>query len=153
MPETRRLPPNQQWTRKFPVLGEREPAPGLTPEAWRLQVGGLVQRPFELVLAELKALPQRSVVADIHCVTRWSRADTQWRGVGLGLLLERAGLREDARFVRFVAHSAHGHDTSLPLEICRGGGVLVAHELDGAPLPEWTERFVALRGAYGWEDA
>ena len=38
---------------------------------------------------EIQALPAETVTADIHCVTRWSKLDTQWRGVSMDTLLKR----------------------------------------------------------------
>ena len=135
MIESERLPPNQQWTRKFPILGERQPIPGLSARTWRLELRGLVRNPTVLDYAGLLELPQRQIRCDIHCVTRWSRADTVWGGVDLADILRGAGPLADARFARFEAYSPRAHDTSLPLELCLGGEVLVAHSLDGEPLP------------------
>ncbi|MDR3415701.1 MAG: molybdopterin-dependent oxidoreductase [Nevskia sp.] len=128
------LPPGQASTAKFPLVGEAEPAPGLDEAGWRLQVGGLVSRPLELDLTQLLALPQQERSIDIHCVTGWSRRDVTMRGVPLATLLEGAGVSPQACFVRFVAHSLRGHDTSLPLPLALADTWLV-HWMDGAPLP------------------
>ncbi len=108
------LPPNQIPTSRWPVIGERDPEP-FDAATWRLDVTGCVDRPLSLTFADLAALPHVTRHGTIHCVTRWSRAGTAFRGVALGEVLARAGVRDDARFVRFA--SGRGHDTSLPLDI------------------------------------
>jgi len=124
------LPPRQQATRRWPVVGEREPEP-FDPGTWRLAVDGLVASPLSLPFAELAAMPRVERVGTLHCVTRWSRPGAAFAGVPLEVLLERASPAAGARFVRFA--SGRGHDTTLPLEAC-AGDVLVALEADGAPL-------------------
>ena len=67
---------------------------------WRLSVGGLVQRPLSLSLAQLKALPARTQITRHDCVEGWS-AIAQWTGPQLGGLLHAAGLQPHARYVVF----------------------------------------------------
>jgi len=132
--EKRPLPPGQTETRKFPVVGEREPAPGaLDLERWRLVVDGLVERPLELAWSDWLALPRSERATDIHCVTGWSRRAVRQSGVPLGELLTRALPLPGARFVRFEADSPRAHDTSLPLELARADTWLV-DTLDDRPL-------------------
>jgi DMSO/TMAO reductase YedYZ molybdopterin-dependent catalytic subunit len=126
---TEAVPPGQVLTRRFPVVGERAPAPGA---AWRLEVDGLVARPLSLALDQALALPGGTLRMDVHCVTGWTRRAMTFQGAPLAALLERAGPLPAARFVRFVARSERDHDTSLPLEIARGAWL--AHGADGAPL-------------------
>src|SRR5690606_27408178 len=81
---------------------------------------------------ELRALPATEVVTDIHCVTKWSKFDTRWRGVRVRDLLERAGPEPAARHV--VAHAEYGYTANLPLEDVLGDHALVAYEYEGEPL-------------------
>jgi DMSO/TMAO reductase YedYZ molybdopterin-dependent catalytic subunit len=67
---------------------------------WRLQIGGLVERPLSLSLAELRAAPARSQITRHDCVEGWSSI-AQWRGARLGPLLDRAGLKPQARYIAF----------------------------------------------------
>ena len=106
--------------------------PAFDLDTWSLSVDGEVERPYTLSWDELMALPQREVTVDIHCVTRWSKLDTQWRGVAVSDLLERAGVRP--RRLAPMAHSDGGYTTNLPLEAVRDPGVLVAHTFAGEPL-------------------
>lgn len=125
------LPPDQIATAKFPIVGER--APVGHEAGWTLSVSGLVDRPSATPLAGVLAWPQQTFVMDVHCVTRWSRRDTQFTGTPLSWLLEQAGVQPSAAFVRFEAYSARAHDTSLPLALAERDAWIV-HSVDGAPL-------------------
>jgi hypothetical protein len=134
------LPPGQAVTGKFPVVGETAPAAGLTAASYRLQVGGLVEKPLSLSLAQVLALPQHERSSDIHCVTGWSRRTVSMRGVPLASVLRPLGVAAAARYVRFVAHSTRAHDTSLPLELALRETWLVRIELLAQDSPGYWER-------------
>ncbi len=127
-----RLSPNQALTRKFPVVGEREPAP-FAPAEWRLTVDGLARTPLQMALDDFMRLPMVERTWDTICVTGWTHLDHRWSGVPLSALLNQAGPLRDARFVRFAAYSRRRHDTSLPLDYALEH-VILAHSVDGAPL-------------------
>ena len=67
---------------------------------YRLQVGGLVDKPVSLSLAELRAMPSRTQITRHDCVEGWSCIG-KWKGTPLGKVLDLAGPRPDARFVVF----------------------------------------------------
>jgi DMSO/TMAO reductase YedYZ molybdopterin-dependent catalytic subunit len=67
---------------------------------WKLQVGGLVERPLELSLSELRQLPSRTQITRHDCVEGWS-CIAKWRGVPLSAVIQRAGLKSGARFLAF----------------------------------------------------
>ncbi|MCB0960831.1 MAG: molybdopterin-dependent oxidoreductase, partial [Acidimicrobiales bacterium] len=75
-----RLPPGQYRTERWPVLHEG-PVPTVDLDAWRLRVWGAVEREVRLSWDELRALGEVELTTDLHCVTKWSRFDTAWRGV------------------------------------------------------------------------
>jgi DMSO/TMAO reductase YedYZ molybdopterin-dependent catalytic subunit len=127
------LPPGQAWTAKFPVVGETGALPGWNPETAFVDVAGLVEHPRRWTYADLFALPQQTRTHAIHCVTGWSRRASTSIGVPLADLLSVAGVRSDARFVRFVAHTARAHDTTLPLARALADTWIV-HTMDGQPL-------------------
>ncbi len=128
------LAPGQIATGRLPVVGEQAPSEDAPDaDAWRLTVAGLVEAPLTLALADVMALPRREVRPDLHCVTGWSRRGLVFGGVPLRALLDRAGVRAEARFVRFEAYSDRRHDTSLPLALARDDTWLV-YDVDGAPL-------------------
>jgi DMSO/TMAO reductase YedYZ molybdopterin-dependent catalytic subunit len=126
-----RLPPGQSPTLKFPVLTVGA-TPRIDPAQWSLSVHGLVEKPFAIRHEELLALPQREVVCDLHCVTRWSKFDTRWGGVRVRDLLDRAQPKPQATHV--LVHADAGYTTNLPLEALLADDVLIAHRYDGGPL-------------------
>ena len=67
---------------------------------YRLVVDGLVEHPLELSLAELRAQPARTQITRHDCVEGWSSIG-KWTGARLGLLLDRARLKPDARYIVF----------------------------------------------------
>jgi DMSO/TMAO reductase YedYZ molybdopterin-dependent catalytic subunit len=126
-----RVPPGQYLTEKFPVLTVgRNPKFDLVD--WELCVDGAVESPLTLSWEELNALPQAEVTVDIHCVTRWSKLDTVWRGVRVRDLLERVAPTD--RGTHLMAHCDGGYTTNLPLETVMADEVLVAHTYAGEPL-------------------
>ncbi len=126
-----RVPPGQYLTEKFPVLTVgRNPKFDLVD--WKLCVDGAVESPLTLSWEELNALPQAEVTVDIHCVTRWSKLDTVWRGVRVRDLLERVAPTD--RGTHLMAHCDGGYTTNLPLETVMADEVLVAHTYAGEPL-------------------
>jgi DMSO/TMAO reductase YedYZ molybdopterin-dependent catalytic subunit len=126
-----RVPPGQYLTERFPVLTVG-PNPAFDLSTWDLQVFGEVDDELQLSWDELMALPQKDVVVDIHCVTRWSKLDTAWRGVPVRDVLERAGVRPSGKFL--MAYSEGGYTTNLPLDVVTLDDVLLAHTYDGRPL-------------------
>jgi DMSO/TMAO reductase YedYZ molybdopterin-dependent catalytic subunit len=67
---------------------------------WKLVIDGLVERPLALSLAELAAQPARTQITRHDCVEGWSDI-AKWTGARLGPLLDRAGLKPDARYIVF----------------------------------------------------
>ena len=126
-----RVPPGQYLTERFPVLTVG-PNPDYDLESWDLHVFGEVEEPLSLSWDELMEMPQRDVVTDIHCVTRWSKLDTTWRGVAVRDLLDRAGLKPSGTHV--MAYSDGGYTTNVPLPALLDDDVLVAHTYAGKPL-------------------
>lgn len=67
---------------------------------WQLAVGGLVERPLQLSLEELRSMPSRTQITRHDCVEGWSCIG-KWKGVQLSRVIERAGLKPAARFIAF----------------------------------------------------
>src|SRR3954451_7497919 len=74
-----RLPPGQYFTERFPVLHVGD-VPDITREQWTLRLFGEVAQERTINFQELSALANVELVTDIHCVTKWSKFDTRWRG-------------------------------------------------------------------------
>ncbi|WP_333992567.1 sulfite oxidase-like oxidoreductase [Pseudomonas sp. S3(2024)] len=147
-----RLPPGQVLTERFPILHE-----GTVPEyelaTWSLRLFGKVGRGVELSFADLQRLPQRELQCDIHCVTRWSKFDTQWSGVHLQDLLSELDIQPASRFV--MAHADHDYQTNLLLDDLLHPDSLLATHYAGQPLTAqhgWPLRLV-VAGRYFWKSA
>src|SRR2546422_3946886 len=137
-----RLPPGQVVTTKWPVLHYGD-VPRVATEGWTFTVSGAVDRPFTLSYDELLALPRTTVGCDIHCVTRWSRLDNTFEGVPVQLLLQRAGVRPDARYCLVLAEQ--GFTTNLPPSDLDGPDNLLALKHDWewlAAEPRRARRFL-----------
>ena len=129
--DPKRVPPGQYLTERFPVLTVG-PNPKFDLSTWDLAIFGEVEDRLKLSWDELMDLPHKDVVTDIHCVTRWSKLDTAWRGVALTELLARAGVKDGA--THLMAYSDGGYTTNMPLSVALDDDVLVAHTYDGKPL-------------------
>jgi DMSO/TMAO reductase YedYZ molybdopterin-dependent catalytic subunit len=126
-----RLPPGQSLTLKWPVLHEG-PVPAFDPRTWDFRIFGLVEEPVTLSWEEFGRLPQITVVADMHCVTRWSRFDNRWEGVAAAEAMKLVKPKAEARHV--MVHAEHGYTANLPLEDLLRPTSLVALRHDGEPL-------------------
>jgi DMSO/TMAO reductase YedYZ molybdopterin-dependent catalytic subunit len=127
--EEERVPPGQYIARGFPVLSAG-PTPHTPLADWTFSVtrGGETKKSWRW--QEFQALPAETVVADIHCVTRWSKLSTQWRGVLVETLLTAAGY--DVPYV--MAFCDGGYTTNLPVADLIDGKAWVVFDYDGAPL-------------------
>ena len=74
---------------------------------WKLVVGGLVEEPLEVSLAELRAMPSRTQITRHDCVEGWSCIG-KWKGVRLSTLLDRVRLKPNARYIVFYCADALG---------------------------------------------
>ena len=126
--------------------------PRIDPAAYRLTIAGAVERPVTYTLDELRRLPRAEQVSDFHCVTGWSVYDVRWGGVRFRDLLADAGLRADARALRFVSDEVPYDDTlSLPQAFV--ADALLALDMDGAPLsaPHGAPARVVMPRMYGYK--
>ena len=89
-------------------------------------------RRSRLTWDEFKALPRKTVHTDIHCVTRWTKLDTDWEGVPIQEILALAQVRPSATHV--VAHSEQGYTANLPLAVLDDDDVMLADTFGGEPL-------------------
>jgi DMSO/TMAO reductase YedYZ molybdopterin-dependent catalytic subunit len=147
-----RVPPGQYTTEKFPVLHYGS-VPRTDLATWDFRVWGEVDSPFTLTWEQFKALPRKTVHTDIHCVTRWSKLDTDWEGVPIQEILQLAQLRPTAKFV--VAHAEQGYTANLPLEVLDDDDVLLADTFAGKELElehGWPLRLLVPK-KYFWKSA
>jgi DMSO/TMAO reductase YedYZ molybdopterin-dependent catalytic subunit len=141
-----RLPPGQSLTQKFPVL-HYGPVPRFHPATWDFSVWGEVEDEVRWTWGEFNQLPRTRLVMDIHCVTRWSKFDTQWEGVSLRTLVEQGFIKPKptARFV--MQHAEYGFTTNLSLQVMLADNFLLATHFNGEPIP--LDHGYPLRGVVG----
>jgi DMSO/TMAO reductase YedYZ molybdopterin-dependent catalytic subunit len=132
MREAGRLPPGQSLTLKWPVLHEGT-VPSFDPRNWDFRVAGLVERPVRLTWDEFSHLPMTEVVADMHCVTRWSRFDVRWGGVAFSEVMKRIALKPAAKYVMVLAEQ--GYTSNVPLEDLLRPTTIFALRHNGELLP------------------
>jgi DMSO/TMAO reductase YedYZ molybdopterin-dependent catalytic subunit len=134
-----RLPPGQYFTDRFPVLHA-----GSVPiyddlSTWTFRVfGSLRSAGVTLSWDELRALPSAEITTDIHCVTKWSKFDTGWRGVPFDEVMKLVDVDPAATHVMW--HSEHGFTANVPLDDITGTWddgspkAMLAYEFNGEPL-------------------
>ncbi len=148
-----RIPPHQSRTKKWPVLDASGP-PRIDMDNWSLIVSGLVENSKEFTWEEFQQLPRKSVFADMHCVTRWSRLGNVWEGVCTRDLMELIGVKPSAKFV-----IAHGYDrgwtTNMPLSEFMGEDCLLAdtHDGDNIELEHGGPLRLVIPRLYAWKSA
>jgi DMSO/TMAO reductase YedYZ molybdopterin-dependent catalytic subunit len=124
-----RLPTGQYLTDDFPVLSAG-PTPRTALSLWSFEIRGLARQPRRWTWEQFQALPHEQIKKDIHCVTKWSKLDTQWSGVSLDFLLGEA--EPQAKYV--MAFCDGGYTTNLPIEDVTGGRAWIVDKYAGAPL-------------------
>jgi DMSO/TMAO reductase YedYZ molybdopterin-dependent catalytic subunit len=127
--EEGRVPPGQYVTQGFPVLSAG-PTPHTPLSQWTFSIRRAGEVLKSWTWPEFQALQAQTVTVDIHCVTRWSKLGTMWRGVSVDSLLDQAP--NDAAYV--MAFSDGGYTANLPVRDVSGGQAWVAFEYGGQPL-------------------
>lgn len=142
-----RLPPGQALTEKFPVL-HYGPVPSFDPATWDFRVFGEVEQERRWTWQEFQQLLRTRLRMDIHCVTRWSKFDTEWEGVSLRRLVDQGIIRpkSSARYV--LQHCEYGFTANLPLAVALADNFLLATHYNGEPLT--PEHGFPLRGVVGY---
>jgi DMSO/TMAO reductase YedYZ molybdopterin-dependent catalytic subunit len=113
--------------RIYTVTGE---LPEKSKAEYRLRVEGLVDQPYTLTYPELLAMPAVGLTRDFQCVTGWRVHDVKWKGVLLRDLLDRAGVQESGRAIRFKSFDGT-YTESLTMKQARRKDVIVAYKLEG----------------------
>jgi DMSO/TMAO reductase YedYZ molybdopterin-dependent catalytic subunit len=142
-----RLPPGQSLTNKFPVL-HYGAVPKFDPETWDLRVFGEVEEEVRWTWDEVKDLPRVTLRMDIHCVTRWSKFDTEWEGISLSTLTENGFIKVKPSASFLMQHCEHGFTVNLPLEVALADNFLLATHYNGEPIT--PDHGYPLRGIVGY---
>jgi DMSO/TMAO reductase YedYZ molybdopterin-dependent catalytic subunit len=127
-----RLPPGQYLEHGFPVLSAG-PTPRVETTTWRfdLKVGPRILKSWSW--KDFNDLPRTPARSDIHCVTKWSKLDTNWEGVAVDDVLADAGVTTPPTEY-LMAHSYDGYSTNVPFKDVANGQGMVAIRYEGAPI-------------------
>ena len=128
-----RLPPGQSLTQKFPVL-HYGPVPRFNPATWDLRVWGEVEDEVRWSWDEFNQLPRTKVLMDIHCVTRWSKFDTEWEGVSVKTLVDQSLIKLLPTAHYLLQHAEYGFTVNVPLEVALQENFLLATHYNGEPI-------------------
>jgi DMSO/TMAO reductase YedYZ molybdopterin-dependent catalytic subunit len=134
--------------------------PKLDLSDWRLDVGGLVERPLSLAWRDLTNLPSQTKVVTLECAgngrsmleprvagEQWNLgavSTAEWTGVPLNEVLDRAGIRTEGKYIVFRGADSGRLDNngdaiwferSLSFDEARDSEVLLAYAMNGEPLP------------------
>ncbi|MFN8401225.1 MAG: molybdopterin-dependent oxidoreductase [Anaerolineales bacterium] len=145
--EEGRLPPGQSLTQKFPVL-HYGPVPTFNPAAWDFRVWGEVEEEKRWSWDEFNQLPRTKLHMDIHCVTRWSKFDTDWEGVSVKTLVEQGFFKIKPTATHVMQHAEYGFTVNLPLEVVLQDNFLLATHFQGEPIT--PDHGYPLRGVVGF---
>jgi DMSO/TMAO reductase YedYZ molybdopterin-dependent catalytic subunit len=126
-----RVPPGQYLTDRFPVL-HAGVVPAVDLDTWDFKIGGLVTEERSLTWDQFRALPSQSFTFDIHCVTKWSKLDTQWTGVPVRAVWDLIDAPVSASHI--LVNAYHGFTANLPIDDFLREENLFAYEYGGEPL-------------------
>jgi DMSO/TMAO reductase YedYZ molybdopterin-dependent catalytic subunit len=126
----RPLPPGQHLTTDFPVL-QAGPTPQIDLDDWRLTIRNEVGDLKAWTWAQLQALPRQRITVDIHCVTTWSKFDTNWDGVSMDTLFESVDTAAEFALIG----SYGGYTTNIPVADLLGDKAWIVYGYQGEPLP------------------
>ncbi len=111
--------------------------PEIDSARWSLEITGLVEEPFTLTYAELKAMPSVEEFVTLICISNpvggGLISNARWRGVPLKLLLDKARLKPGVADVAFRAWDDYSESVSLTKAM--SDELLVVYEMNGEPLP------------------
>jgi DMSO/TMAO reductase YedYZ molybdopterin-dependent catalytic subunit len=146
MKEEGRLPPGQSLTLKFPVL-HYGPIPSFDEGTWHFRVWGEVEEEAKWTWQQFQSLPRTTITMDIHCVTRWSKFDTEWEGVAVKTLIDEGLIKVKPEATHVLQHCEYGYTTNIPLEVALADNFLLATHFDGEPIT--PDHGYPLRGVIG----
>ncbi|MDE0086476.1 MAG: molybdopterin-dependent oxidoreductase [Candidatus Poribacteria bacterium] len=127
------ITPNEE----FYILQIKEPAV-INAANWRLGISGLVKnRIAPLRLEDIKAMESVETMRTLKCIGdpigTEQMGNAMWKGARLRDLLQKVGVKDDAKVVVF--RCADGYHTAIPLEDAMHEGTILAYEMNGKPLP------------------
>lgn len=127
-----RLPPGQHITERFPVL-QKGRIPLVERESYKLLIEGEIENPTEFSLDDLKKIQDKEIIADIHCVTSWSKFNTKWGGISFQKLFSIVKPKKTALFIEFYCADG-GFTTTVPIERLKAENTILALTYEGEPI-------------------
>lgn len=127
-----RVPPGQFLTERFPVLHYGSVPRYDNLNNWTFRVFGLVDEEKVFNWDDMMKLPTAEQTVDIHCVTRWSKLDTTWKGIPWREFTRNFNVKPNATHV--MAHCEFGFTTNIALEVLDDDDTMLAFLYDGKPL-------------------
>jgi DMSO/TMAO reductase YedYZ molybdopterin-dependent catalytic subunit len=129
-----RLPPGQHLTDRFPVL-QKGRIPNIDRGSYILEIKGEIENPMKFTLKELIQIQDKEIIADIHCVTSWSKFNTKWGGISFKKLFELVKPKATAKFLEFFC-ADDGFTTTVPIERLQTDNTILALTYEGDPINE-----------------
>jgi len=132
-----RLPPGQRLIKekdRFPVL-QKGGIPHIDREHYELTIEGEVEKSITLTLNDLNKLRDKDIVADIHCVTSWSKYDTKWDGISFTKILELVKPKRTVNFVEFYCADG-GFTTTVPIDAIKAKNTILALTCEGKEITD-----------------
>jgi len=127
-----RVPPGQFLTEKFPVLHYGSVPIYQDLKKWDFRVFGLVEETLRFTWDDLMKLPSAAQTVDIHCVTRWSKLNTDWMGIPWRELMKVIKVQPEATHV--MAHCEYGFTANIALDVLDDDDTMLAFLYGGKPL-------------------
>jgi methionine sulfoxide reductase catalytic subunit len=104
--------------------------------SWRLKIYGLVEKPMELSLADLRAMHKQSQITEHYCIQGWT-AIGEWSGVAMRYIISLCKPLPNVRYVVFRSYQYTDGDQFyevLDLEQVKHTQTIIAYEMNGVPL-------------------
>ncbi|ACS91022.1 MULTISPECIES: molybdopterin-dependent oxidoreductase [Thermococcus] len=122
-------------TENFSEVSSSSPEVLNASEEWVIEVTGLVEKPMNITLSQLKEMPQTAVFSELYCVAYPGKARKQglWKGVKLSYILEQAGVKDGAIKVAFYARDGFTTDLTLE-EALTNDELIIAYEFNNKPI-------------------
>ena len=129
--DKKRLPPGQYLENRFPVLSA-EPTPDINLLDWKLSFSYNNEIMAEIDWNSLIKIEATELTKDIHCVTRWTKFDMNWKGVSVQNIIKSLDLEVPSDWV--MIGSSTGYTTNLPTEDLLSELTLIAYEYEKKPI-------------------
>ncbi len=132
------LSPEVTPTESFYVISKNFSDPVVDQAKWSLEVVGEVDKPLELSMADIRAMPSVERYVTMLCISNTVGdklvGNALWKGVTLEEMLRQVKAKPEAKYLLTYAYD--GYSESLPLESKANGEVLIAYEMNGEPLTD-----------------